>query len=89
LAEVDLPVVVKARNPTAADATDFEEALVARFARQMMKHGDAEDNVEGRIGERELLNEHIFEAHLDHRLARFLLRPRNHLRGCVDSPDLP
>lgn len=70
-------------------------ALLACFARQMMKHHRGQYSVELSVGKRQRLGKPILEDNLDAGLSRLLTRPGNHLRRRVDpvhrarGPDVP
>ena len=55
-------------------------ALLASFARQMMQHQCAQDDVELILWKRQRLGGRIRENDLDAGLSRILVRPRQHLR---------
>src|SRR5262245_21847576 len=66
---------------------DLPDALFSEFARQMMKHQRAQDEVELTIRERERFDGFVSEEDIEPGLSRLRAGPRDHLGRGVDSQD--
>src|SRR5262245_59979463 len=69
------------------DSAHIPDAPFAEFARQMMKHQRAQDEVELTIRERERFDGFVFEEDIEPGLSRLRAGPRDHLGRGVDSLD--
>jgi hypothetical protein len=71
------------------DAVDLACALLAHFARQVVKHERAQHHVKLRVRERQRLGNRCLQRDVDPRFRRLGGRSRNHLRGRVKAENLP